>query len=634
MGDVVLSQSAERYVREARLERIGQGARLHVIAWWPERGLEQHLAFEIDLEALTLGEPQRVAEGRALEALTWGRGASPRVVEGPTRDDAIENGERAAIERAGGRSSVVLHRGGERVVVWDAAATAAAPAVARAAGGTWVAFHHNLREDTGEPDLTKWIALRFVTDGGAVLTPDAPMLDRDRDREGEEQGFEMPSLAPHAGGGVTLFGRGSHRFYVQHLDARGFGERAALGDGTWGCRGRRVAALELDEGRVLTARRERTGIVLTLVGRALEGAPAMSAAMVSHATRAHRDVPPRPTSADPAGARGLTTLFGDIHQHSAHSDGCGTADEPFLRARWVYGDDFCALSDHESFLGKRVSPGEWRVLTSAASEADAPGEFATLFAYEWTGRAFPGPGHKVVYVPDASHAIVSRDAEPTGEGLAARLRGTGAIAVPHHVGWTGADEAAHDPEIQPIWEICSCHGCYLEAGHPLGQRGDLPEQMIDRVLARGRRFGFIACSDGHGLLRHHGVARKRDPFRTGLTAVLARARTREAIFEALRARRCYATSGVPIFLDVDAAGSPMGSELRVAAGERVSMRVTAGAATRIASIAIVGETGTVAEVAPDATDGSLVAEVGVGWWYARVVTCDGEMAWSSPVFVT
>jgi hypothetical protein len=325
-------------------------------------------------------------------------------------------------------------------------------------------------------------------------------------------------------------------------------------------------------------------------------------------------------------------LFGDIHQHSAHSDGCGTADEPFLRARWAYGDDFCALSDHESFLGKRISPGEWRVLTSTADAHDEPGVFATLQAYEWTGRMHPGPGHKVVYVPDASHAIVSRDVESTGEGLAAKLRGTGAIAVPHHVGWTGADESAHDPEIQPVWEICSCHGCYLTEGHPLGQRGDLRDQMIERVLARGRRFGFIACSDGHGLLRHHGVARKRDPFRTGLTAVQATACTREAIFDALRARRCYATSGVPIFLDVDANGAPMGSELR-AKGADVRVHVRAGAATDIASIAIVGENGAAAETKPGATSGELTASVGVGWWYARVVTVDGEMAWSSPVFV-
>lgn len=629
MSELVVAQTPERYLREPRLERIEGGSLvLHVVAWSPARGGEQHLAFPLATDPLALGEPRLVAEADAIEGLS--SSDVPAIVTASARDQAAAGGRRVRIERAAGRSRVVLEHDAGTVLVWDAFATAAAPALAIASsGGTWIAFHHNLREDTGEPDLTKWIALRFVSASGEVLEPAAPMTDRDRDREGEEQGFELPTLVATSRGAVVIFGRGSHRFYRQTLDARGFGARTPLGEGAWGCRGRRVAALRLDDGRVVTARRERPGIVLTLVDDEGQGLPALVPAPVTHASRPHRDVPPRPRASDPARARGLMTLFGDIHQHSAHSDGCGTADEPYLRARWVYGDDFCALSDHESFLGKRVSPGEWRWLAATADAHDAPGTFATLHAYEWTGRAFPGPGHKVVYA-EQPLPIVSRDVEPTGEGLARRLRGTGAIAVPHHVGWTGADEAAHDPEIQPVWEICSCHGCYLTEGHPLGQRGDLRDQMIERVLGRGRRFGFIACSDGHGLLRHHGVARKRDPFRTGLTAVLARERTRASIFEALRARRCYATSGVPIFLDVDAEGQPMGS---VIPASRARLTVRAAAASRIASLAVVGSEGVVHEVAGEGEDASLTLEVGVGWWYARVVCSDGEMAWSSPVFV-
>ncbi len=630
MAELVLPQTAERYLREPRLTRDADGAvQLHVIAWHPKEGREEHLAIDVGLAPLALRGTTTLEQAPAIEALTLDP-RQVRVADGAAAELARDGTETIEVRRAEGRSSVVLSRAGQSHVVWSAQATAAAPALAVTADGTWVAFHHNLREDTFEADLTKWIALRFVTRAGEVLEPSSPMRDRDRDREGEEQGFEMPSLVARADGSLLLVGRGSHRFHVQALDASGFGERLPLGEGAWGCRGRRVALLALDDATVLTARREKPGIVLASVSIETAGRPALVPATREPAARPHRDVPRRPAVPDPAAARGLVTLFGDIHQHSAHSDGCGTADEPYLRARWAYGDDFCALSDHESFLGKRVSPGEWKRLARTADAHDEPGVFATLHAYEWTGKAFPGPGHKVVYAT-APHPIVSRDVEPTGAGLAAQLRGTGAIAVPHHVGWTGADEEAHDPEIQPVWEICSCHGCYLTADHPLGQRGDLREQMIDRVLARGRRFGFIACSDGHGLLRHHGVARKRDPFRTGLTAVLATARTREAIFEAIRARRCYATSGVPIFLDVDADGAPMGSVVPTRSEVRVVVR--AGAASPITSLALVGERGACAEARPDAPQAMLETRVGAGWWYARVTTADGEMAWSSPIFV-
>ncbi len=630
MTDVLLSQRPERYLREARLSRGEGEAHLHVLAW--EGDVERHLAIPIELAPLSAGDPVEMARGPALAALSWGE-SDPRVVGPGEEYVAHAPGERVSVQREAGVSRVILERAAGSVLAWEARATAAAPSIARGKGGTWVAFHHNLREDTGEADLAKWIAVRFVTDEGDVLEPDAVMGDRDRDRRGEEQGFEFPSLVAHEDGAVSLFGRGSHATYRQDLSSAGFGPRVPLGDGAWGCRGRRVAALSLGAGRILTARRERAGIVLAIVLHDARGAPNLVPAAVHPRALPHRDVPLRPSGVDPAARWGLRTLFGDIHQHSAHSDGCGSADEPYLRARYTYADDFCALSDHESFLGKRISAGEWKVLTAAAERHDEPGRFATLLAYEWTGKAYPGPGHKVVYVPNAGTPIVSRDDEPTGEGLAARLRGTGAIAVPHHVGWTGADEAAHDPEIQPIWEICSCHGCYLSAGHPLGQRGDLREQMIESVLARGRRFGFIACSDGHGLLHHHGVGRKRDPFRTGLTAVLAETCTREAILDALRARRCYATSGVPILLSVDAGGRPMGSEIAIARGERVPVRVVAEAAEPIRELALVGASGDLVSEACAAPRAELVADVGAGWFYARVVTSSGEMAWSSPVFI-
>lgn len=629
---VIVAQQPERYLRSPRLARVGDEVVLHVIAWGGlERDGEEHLAFPVRLErGVEVGDPQCIASGPTLLDLV--HGDAPEIIGDPSEEDrAVMGAEAVVIEHAAGGSRVILLRDQTRIVVWQARGTAAAPALAVTSQGTWVAFHHNVREDTGEPDLPKWIAVLFVEPDGRVLVPSAPMTDRDRDREGEEQGFEFPTLLVGPDGALSIFGRGSHRFWRQDLDASGFLPRVPLGGGDWGCRGRRLSALAIDGG-ALTARRERQGIVLETM-TAPQGPRA--------ALRAIEPIAPsgaparvRPRAADPAARWKRHTLFGDIHQHSAHSDGCGTAHEPYLRARYQYGDDFCALSDHESFLGKRIGPGEWRYLEAVAETHHHPGEpgqgsFSTLFAYEWTGRAHPGPGHKVVYSDRRGTEIVSRDREPTGEGLLARLRRSGSIAVPHHVGWTGADEAAHDPEVQPVWEICSCHGCYLTEDHPLGARGDLRDQMVHAVLRRGARFGFIACSDGHGLLFHHGVGRKRDPFRTGLTAVQVEHNDRGQILRALRERRSYATSGVPIYLDLDADGAPMGSVVRP--GARVSIRAAGCAPIR--SLALVGPDGVIAEVTGERIEASLEAELHADWAYAKVEQLDGEMAWSSPVWV-
>jgi hypothetical protein len=639
----LVPQRDDRYLRDPRLvPRDDGGAELHVIASEP-RG-ESHLVIDLDPSGAPRGERTLALDGALLgfEQST----APVRIARGIDVDrSATDLGWAVRVERDRGTSSVLVRRPGAArdVLVWRAEAIAAAPTIARARGGAWVAFHHDLREDTQEPDVIKWIAIRFVDDRGEVLEPVAAMCDRDRDREGEEQGFELPTIAVGAGGAIALFGRGSHRFWRQDLDdAQGFSARSPIGDDSgWGCRGRRITTCVLAGGGLLTARREKAGIVIERGALPAGGAPELRRCDVAVAPTSarRRDAPRRPTGEDPASRAGRRTLFGDIHQHSAHSDGCGVADEPYLRARWGYGDDFCALTDHESFLGKRIERGEWDYLQRIAEDHDEPGTFATLIAYEWTGRRYPGPGHKVVYLPGPGAAIVSRDHVPEGRALIEAVTAQGGFAVPHHVGWTGADEDAHDPIGQPVWEICSCHGCYLHADHELGARGDLRDQMVEDVLRRGLRFGFIACSDGHGLLWHHGVARKRDPFRTGLTAVQATECTRAAIIEAIRARRCYATSGAPIWLDLVADGEhPMGSE--IAARGPVRLEARARGASAIREISLVASAGRLAVASGRADPGddaacaaTVHAEIEHGWVYARVVQEDGEMAWSSPIFV-
>ncbi len=627
----LIAHSKERYLRTPHLVAGSQGVTLYAIAWDGAR--EALLALALDEDGAPRGEPEVVEERAAVLALARTDGP-PAISDDPGEvDRASAGGWGALVEREGGVSRVIArHPRGARTRVWEAHGTAAAPAVLAAEGGAWVAFHHNVREDTGEPDLVKWIALRFVTDAGEVLEPAAPMTDRDRDREGEEQGFELPSLAIGSRGAVAIFGRGSHTFFRQDLDASGFGPRAALAPSEWGCRGRWVSVARRGDGRLVTARREKKGIEVELMDAPAGDAPPLVPARVELAPRPHRDVPARPAGPDPAAEDGRRTLFGDIHQHSAHSDGVGTADEPYLRARYAYGDDFGALTDHESFVGKRVGPGEWAYLCAVADRHDQPGVFATLLAYEWTGRMYPGPGHKVVYLPASGGAIVSRDDVPEGVDLVRAVKAQGGFAVPHHVGWTGANEEAHDPVAQPVFEICSCHGCYVHADHPLGGRGELRDQMIDAVLRRGKRFGFIACSDGHGLLYHHGVARKRDPFRCGLTAVQARETTREAILEAIRERRCYATSGVPILLDLRAGDHPMGSELVV--DGPTAVHAVARCASPILRLTLEGPDGPVATVSGEGqTSAELEAFVEPGWVYAKVEQEDGEMAWSSPIFL-
>lgn len=628
-GMPTIAQTPERYLRAPRLVRTAEGVRLEAIAW--ERavapgsvpsiaGVERVLAWTVDDAGALHEQPA----GDPHAAIPVWRGA---ITHADAELEAHADDACVRITNVEGVTEVRLIRGELDVLVWRAWGCAAAPAIATTDEGTWVAWHHDVREDDARPDVAKWIALRFVNARGDVLEPRAPMVDRDRDREGVEQSFEFPSLVLGNDGALALFGRGSHNFWRQDLNANGFSERIALSDGEWGSRGRRVAALRMGA-RVVIARRDRRGLEIDLLDAPFGGAPELELAQVDLTRRQRLSSPPRDRR-DPARAHGLSTYFGDLQQHSAHSDGVGSADEAHWRARHRYGDDFVALTDHEAFLGKRTGPGEWEYLQQVVDRHHVPGRFVALYAYEWTAKMYPGPGHKCVYLPRRDMPLVSRDDVPEGRELTSIVRELGAICAPHHIGWTGCDEAGHDEIAQPFWEIVSCHGCYETADSPLGMRGEHHDQLADAMLRKGHRFGFVGGSDAHGLLWHHGEARKRDPFRTGLTAVQAVTLDRAAILEALRARRCYATSGAKILLDVRVNGAPMGSALDTRA---MHVEVHAIGSATIARVELVTERGPIVQVDGASDELRFERAVEADFVYARVTQRDGEMAWSSPVF--
>jgi hypothetical protein len=471
-----------------------------------------------------------------------------------------------------------------------------------------------------------------VVRDGVVLRPPGPPPRAFWGKLGEDQGLEFPVLATTAGGGVTVLARSSHRWWRFDLGRDGWSEPDPLDAEGWGCRSRSVALAPLDGDRLLWARREKGGVLVSELPPPPRAAP--RSVPVSREPRYIQPARVRPRL---GGAYLL--CFGDIHQHTAHSDATGTAREAYERARDLYGDDFTAVTDHESFLVKRIGPGEWRGLMATCDLFDEPHRFVTLPAYEWTGARHPGPGHRCVYLPDSSIPLLGREhpeARTSGDLIRAVGR-LGGLVFPHHVGWTGADAGVHDPSVQTCWEVVSCHGAYEAIGEgPIGQRGvPLEGHFLRDQLERGLSFGFVGGSDGHGLLWHHGLAHRRDSHRTGLTAVLVRELTRPAVFEALRSRRCYATSGVPMILDLTVAGLPMGSEVVAREPVRVSALAEGTGALRRAELVMSGGEKVELAVSGSSLRADLVVPPSgpghVRFVYLRVEQTDGDVGWTSPV---
>lgn len=628
---------------ELELARVGQPGRL---AACPEgRGVllcwESWDGIAVGLDGAWIGPGGEVSRERARSLLRGAAGLarSPRLAW---------DGERAWLAwlrspRRGARWSIALRALGgaapDVTVARPGAGTIGGLDLAASGPGVlWIAWHTSRRPGRG-PDLTRWVEVRALA-AHRLHAPAGAPLRRRWGELGEDQGLEFPVLLPGPAGGVTLFARSAHRHWRFDLDGRGWSSPVAIDEAGWGCRVRRLAAvLAPGSGEPVVAWRHRQSVQLErLAPSARAGAPRLAPEP--------EEAKPRPRPARAArSAQGLGAwrlCFGDIHQHTAHSDGTGTAREAYERARDEYRDELAAVTDHESFLGKRIGSGEWRQLMAECDLHDEPGRFVTIPGYEWTGARHPGPGHRCVYWPSSDRPVLGREHPEarTSAALVAAVGRRGGLVFPHHVGWTGADAAAHDPAVQTCWEIVSCHGAYEAIGvGPIGQR-DVPlqGQFVRDQLGAGLRFGFVGGSDGHGLLWHHGVSRKRDSHRTGLTAVLVRELSRAAVFEALRLRRCYATSGVPIRVWLAVDGAPMGAEVKASGAIRVEAFVDALAPLRAAEL--VGPAGVVAQLAVAGSTVRAELELpapprpgGASFLYLRVEQRDAELAWSSPVWL-
>jgi len=288
--------------------------------------------------------------------------------------------------------------------------------------------------------------------------------------------------------------------------------------------------------------------------------------------------------------------WGDIHIHTKlSSDAQGV--NPYRYAREVAGLDFGAAMDHWNSLGE----GGYDILEKWAAADHEPGRFVTVLGDERNPTKLTG--HHNLYFRDleqfrAHRALAEHSGEASAEAEADAMAGLDperAMLIPHHTGisfgnlrrgslgaavdwdaWSGPDA------LRPVMEIYSHHGqselycpqhClayeFNRTRNP-ERRGNSstpgPHYAQDYWKA-GRRLGCLASSDEHsgqGGRRHGGIA-----------AVFADELTREAVFDAIRARRCYATTGEHILMEFMVDGVAMGGSATRPQGSTVGLSLKA-----------------------------------------------------------
>lgn len=265
----------------------------------------------------------------------------------------------------------------------------------------------------------------------------------------------------------------------------------------------------------------------------------------------------------------MNIYFGDLHNHCGITYGFGSLENAIARAKSQL--DFAAFTGHAMWpdmyakkpetefvvnfheVGFQKLKDHWTEIRKTIADANTE-DFVTFQGYEIHSREYGD--HHLVSI-DNELKLIDRNSP---EELV-RDCGVEAIAVPHHIGYTpdyrGIDWNKYQGMLSPIIEVYSKHGCAMREDadypyyHNMGPRDT--RNMVEEGLKRGYRFGFVASTDHHaGFPGSYG---------DGLAAIVAEEKTRESLWNALKARRTYAVTGDRILCDFKINDAWMGSEI-------------------------------------------------------------------------
>ncbi len=234
--------------------------------------------------------------------------------------------------------------------------------------------------------------------------------------------------------------------------------------------------------------------------------------------------------------------WGETHGHTGFAEGQGSPDGYYKFGRDVARLDFLSLSEHDIWM----DDFEWKKLQEMVEKYRVPGKFTAILGFEWTSRLAWGGHHNVFFRDIPGRLRVPNQKAPLLDELYEGLRSgndTDDVLVIPHAHQPG-DWTNNDCAVEKLVEIQSGHGTFDWFGN--------------KYLQNGYRVGFVGASDNH--VGHPGYSGMTNRQLGGLAAVLADENTPDAIFDGLRSRATYATTGERIVLDATLNGVGMGQE--------------------------------------------------------------------------
>ncbi len=276
--------------------------------------------------------------------------------------------------------------------------------------------------------------------------------------------------------------------------------------------------------------------------------------------------------------------WGDLHSHGAPSrDGIGRGRYEY--ARFARALDFMCATDHADH-GKTIyglSDREWERQKNEIRANHVPGKFIPFIGYENSFLYPTGHYNAIFNVKDEDLNSVPMYAMRVVKDIQtiwslAQEQGVDMLTIPHHCGKVfninleGAEckncnsfgGIQYNEKYKRLLEIYSYHGLSesYDPEHNLAYYGrskisrsfNGPNYAQD-AWAMGEKLGVIASSDDH--TGHPGS------IVNGIVAVYANELDRDTLFQAMKNRHTYGTTGERIWVDFRVNNALMGSTIEI-----------------------------------------------------------------------
>lgn len=328
---------------------------------------------------------------------------------------------------------------------------------------------------------------------------------------------------------------------------------------------------------------------------------------------------------------------GDLHRHTELSQdgaGDGSLDDLYRYALDAAAMDFAHVGDHQMGSDEEYN---WWITQKSNDLYFMPQRFVPLYGYE---RSVPYPnGHRNIIWAERGKPVLpigpseQKGATNTGSVLYPYLKETGGIATSHTSATPqGTDWRDNDPALEPFVEIYQgFESNYEHAGAPRAwKEGDKPVHTglrpagyVWNAWAKGYKLGVQASSD------HVST-------HTSYACILVEEFSRHGLLAAMRQRHTYAATD-SIVLDFRANGKALMGDIIDSAGPPQLQVKVAGTAP-IRQVDVIRNNTYIHKAEPNTRETSFEyvdtsASSGESYYYVRVQQTDGQLAWSSPIWV-